>query len=72
MRILTVSDIVSAPLSPVADRSAFDPVDLVVACGDLPPEYLGYLVHAFDVPLLCVKGNHDIRPAQQPPAVVPT
>jgi Icc-related predicted phosphoesterase len=67
MRILTVSDIVVPSLYPVADRPALGPIDLVVACGDLPPEYLGYLAHAFDVPLFFVKGNHDIRFAKQPP-----
>lgn len=67
MRILTVSDIVAAPLYPVADRHALGAVDLVVACGDLPPEYLGYLAHAFNVPLFFVKGNHDIRFAKHPP-----
>ena len=67
MRILTVSDIVAAPLYPLADPGAFGTVDLVVACGDLPPEYLGYLAHIFGVPLFFVKGNHDIRFDKQPP-----
>ena len=67
MRILTVSDIVAAPLYPVGDPTAFGTVDLVVACGDLPPEYLGYLAHMFNVPLFFVKGNHDIRFDKQPP-----
>lgn len=67
MRILAVSDIVTPALYPVADRTAFGPIDLVVACGDLPPEYLRYLVHAFEVPLFFVKGNHDIRFGKLPP-----
>ena len=32
---------------------------LIVACGDLPFEYLGYLMNALDVPLVFVPGNHD-------------
>ena len=36
-------------------------VDLIVSCGDLPPEYLTRLVHRFNVPLYYVNGNHDIR-----------
>jgi Icc-related predicted phosphoesterase len=68
MRILTVSDMVTASLYPIADRFSLDPIELVVACGDLPPEYLRYLAHAFDVPLFFVKGNHDIRFAKQPPS----
>jgi Icc-related predicted phosphoesterase len=67
MRVLTVSDIVVSTLYPVADRKAFGEIDLVIACGDLPPEYLGYLAHVFDVPLFFVKGNHDIRFDRTPP-----
>jgi Icc-related predicted phosphoesterase len=33
--------------------------DLVVSCGDLPFEYLEYLVTRTNVPLLYVPGNHD-------------
>ena len=67
MRVLTVSDIIVPPLYPVSDRAAFGVIDLAVACGDLPPEYLGYLKHIFDVPLFFVKGNHDIRFEKHPP-----
>ena len=61
MRLLTVSDIVVPSLYPVSDRETIGAIDLVVACGDLPPEYLEYLTHIFNVPLFFVKGNHDIR-----------
>ena len=33
--------------------------DIVLACGDLPFDYLEYLVSRLDVPLLYVPGNHD-------------
>jgi Icc-related predicted phosphoesterase len=33
--------------------------DLVVSCGDLPFDYLEYLVSRVDVPVLYVPGNHD-------------
>ena len=33
--------------------------DLILACGDLPFEYLGSLMNALDVPLVFVPGNHD-------------
>ena len=36
--------------------------DLVLACGDLPFEYLEYLREASEVPLLYVHGNHDPSP----------
>ena len=67
MRVLAVSDNVVAPLYPLSERESFGSIDLVVACGDLPPEYLGYLAHAFNVPLFFVKGNHDIRFEGNPP-----
>jgi hypothetical protein len=33
--------------------------DVILGCGDLPFEYLGYLMNALDVPLVFVPGNHD-------------
>ena len=33
--------------------------DLVLSCGDLPFDYLEYIVSRLDVPLLYVPGNHD-------------
>ena len=39
--------------------------DLVVSCGDLPFDYLEYLVSRTNVPLLYVPGNHD--PNVKPP-----
>jgi len=67
MRVLAVSDIVAPSLYPLADRESHGAIDLIVACGDLPPEYLGHLAHAFNTPLYFVKGNHDIRSENYPP-----
>jgi Icc-related predicted phosphoesterase len=39
--------------------------DFVLSCGDLPFDYLEYLVSRLDVPLLYVPGNHD--PNLKPP-----
>ena len=61
MRILSVSDVVDPLLYPRLDKDQFGRINLIIGCGDLPPEYLSYLAHAFDVPLFYVKGNHDIR-----------
>ncbi|MHB8689312.1 MAG: metallophosphoesterase family protein [Candidatus Dormibacteraceae bacterium] len=33
--------------------------DVIVSCGDLPFDYLEFLVSSFNVPLLYVPGNHD-------------
>jgi calcineurin-like phosphoesterase family protein len=57
VRVLAVSDEVDEALwhdvSPVAG------VELIVACGDLPFEYLGHLMEELDAPLVFVPGNHD-------------
>ena len=56
-RILVVADEVDETLE--GDKlSALRP-DIILSCGDLPFDYLEYLVSALDVPLLYVLGNHD-------------
>ena len=67
MQILCVSDKVAPELYPQIDRQRFGKVDLLVSCGDLPPEYLIHLADAFEAPLYYVCGNHDIRYANRPP-----
>ena len=67
MRILTVSDVIDVSLYPDLDADRFLSIDLVLACGDLPPEYLSFLVDALKVPLYYVRGNHDIRYDTKPP-----
>ncbi len=62
MKILSVSDAVEPLLYDRFDPSRFGGFDLILACGDLPPKYLSFLVTQFNVPLYYVKGNHDIRP----------
>lgn len=68
MRILTVSDVVEPSLHPDFDARRFAAVDLVMACGDLPPEYLAALVNRLGAPLYYVCGNHDVRMAGAAPA----
>jgi len=67
MKILTVSDCVEPGLYDRFDAGRFPGVDLILSCGDLPPEYLSFLVGAFNVPLYYVLGNHDIRYNLKPP-----
>lgn len=55
--MLAVSDEVDAALS--TDLTPVRGVELILACGDLPFEYLGYLMDGLDVPLVFVPGNHD-------------
>jgi uncharacterized protein len=67
VRILTISDHVEPILYDAFDISQFPGIDLIISCGDLPPEYLTFLAVRFQVPLYFVKGNHDIRYDQKPP-----
>jgi calcineurin-like phosphoesterase family protein len=57
VRVLAVSDEVDEVLW--HDTSAVASADVVVACGDLPFEFLGHLMARLDVPLVFVPGNHD-------------
>ena len=61
MKILTLSDRVEPILHDQFDRRQFADVDLVLACGDLPPEYLSFVSGKLNVPLYFVRGNHDLR-----------
>jgi calcineurin-like phosphoesterase family protein len=55
--VLAVSDEVDDAL--LADWHAVRRPQLIVACGDLPFEYLGQLMNRLDAPLVFVPGNHD-------------
>jgi calcineurin-like phosphoesterase family protein len=57
IRILAVSDMVDAGLAAglLSGRSA----DVILACGDLPADYLGALMNDLNAPLVFVPGNHD-------------
>jgi Icc-related predicted phosphoesterase len=60
VQILSLSDeVVSFINSPVV-RERFHAVELVVGCGDLPADYLEYVLTVLDVPLVYVPGNHDL------------
>ena len=61
MKILTVSDRVEPAFQDRQLPRELTGTELILACGDLPPEYLTRLTTALDVPLYYVKGNHDIR-----------
>jgi len=56
-RILAVADEIDEAL--YGDKLTKLRPDIVVSCGDLPFDYLEYLVSRLDVPLLFVPGNHD-------------
>jgi hypothetical protein len=57
VRVLAVSDEVDEALC--ANAGIAKGTELILACGDLSFEYLGYLMNALDAPLVFVPGNHD-------------
>jgi uncharacterized protein len=60
MKILTVSDEVKKSFFKEDTlKEKCRGIDLILACGDLPPYYLEYLVNRLSVPLYYVPGNHD-------------
>ncbi|MCK5350832.1 MAG: metallophosphoesterase family protein [Desulfobacula sp.] len=61
LKILTVSDFIDKSLTQMVEDKTLEPVDLIISCGDLAPEYLSFLRDRLDKPLFYVKGNHDIR-----------
>src|SRR5882672_7347838 len=56
-RILAIADEVDEAM--YTDKLARLRPDVVVSCGDLPFDYLEYIVSRLDVPLVYVLGNHD-------------
>ncbi len=60
MRVLCVSDQVDPLVYSPRLKERFGDVDLVLAAGDLPMEYLGFIASMLNKPLLYVEGNHDL------------
>ncbi len=69
MLILAVGDEVSPALERAVLSESFPKVGLVLSCGDLPYDYLEFLVDAVGAPLLYVRGNHD-RPVESEKRVI--
>lgn len=68
MKTLCVADTVVKELLDLAGGGpAIADVELLLSCGDLPPEYLTALRARYDAPLLYVLGNHDLRYQTAPP-----
>ena len=72
IRILAASDEADRSLDDERNRASLGRVDLVVGCGDLSPEQIGFLGDALGAPVIFVKGNHDRGGAWRNPAHVPT
>jgi Icc-related predicted phosphoesterase len=59
LTVLAIADQVSPALYDSFRVERWRDVDLILSCGDLPPDYLDFLCSSLDVPILYVRGNHD-------------
>ena len=67
VRILAVSDVAAQYYYDFYTPGKLDEFDLILACGDLSPGYLDFLVSMAHCPLVYVRGNHDDRMIDDPP-----
>ena len=67
MKILAVSDVPAPYYYDHYRPGCLDEFDLILACGDLRPVYLEFLVTMARCPLVYVRGNHDDDFAKRPP-----
>jgi Icc-related predicted phosphoesterase len=57
--ILAVSDDVSRMLNTCPRQEQFGKVDFIISCGDLPFDYLEFLMNCYNTTMYFVLGNHD-------------
>jgi len=67
MKILVVSDHQEPILYDFFEEERWKDIDFTISCGDLPPEFLSFLVTVLKGPLFYVRGNHDTVYRQRPP-----
>ena len=67
MHILVVADEPDKGLWELYQKEKIKRADLILSCGDLPAEYLEFLVTIASCPLLYIHGNHDDRYDSNPP-----
>ncbi len=67
VKILFISDEPAPALWDYFDSSRLDGIDLIISCGDLPPQYLSFLATFFKGRVLYVHGNHDDCYVNTPP-----
>lgn len=67
MKLMVVSDAVSPLVYGQLESPFFSGVELVISCGDLPLDYLEYIISMLNVPCYFVPGNHDDPYVENPP-----
>ncbi|MDR1469062.1 MAG: metallophosphoesterase [Spirochaetaceae bacterium] len=61
MKILCVSDFIDPLVYSASIKDRYRDVDLVLSAGDMPLDYLEFIVSSLDRPLLHVFGNHNLE-----------
>jgi Icc-related predicted phosphoesterase len=61
MKILCISDNLDPLVYTASIKERFKYVDLVLSAGDLPQDYLDFVITSLNKPLLSVYGNHDLE-----------
>ena len=61
MKILCVSDQIDPLVYSNSARERFSDVELVLCAGDLPMEYIDFIVSTLNVPTVFVFGNHNLN-----------
>ncbi|MEW5825981.1 MAG: metallophosphoesterase [Candidatus Bipolaricaulota bacterium] len=59
MKALVLSDVVREVFYAEDPHRTVGEIDIILSCGDLPYEYLEYVLTMLNAPLLYVYGNHD-------------
>ena len=61
MKILCVSDYVDPLIYNQEVRSVFPDIDLILCAGDLPMDYVDFIVTMFNKPTYFIFGNHNLK-----------
>lgn len=61
MKILCVSDYVDPLIYNQNVKAAYPDIDLILCAGDLPMDYIDFIVTVFNKPTYFVFGNHDLK-----------
>lgn len=67
MKILVLADTPDKKYWDYYHEGIFDEFDLILSCGDLPPQYLSFIVTFAKVPVIYIHGNHDDCYKDTPP-----
>jgi len=61
LKVLSVSDRITSELLEKETYENYKDIDLILSCGDLPYYHIENLFQLYEVPVLYVRGNHDVR-----------